>query len=80
MPHHYGGRLPGHRVRIEDPLALTEPWHVLRHFRRLPAGTRVFDYACAENNRNPVTEHGQTLTLDAEGRVIDIAIDGQEND
>lgn len=63
---------------IEDPLALTEPWRVDRHFRRLAPGTRVYDYACAENNRNPVTEYGQTLTLDAEGRVIDIDIDGQQ--
>jgi len=63
---------------IEDPQALTEPWHVVRHFRKLPEGTRVYDYACAENNRNPVTQHGQTLTLDADGNVIDLAIDGQQ--
>ncbi len=65
---------------IEDPLALTETWHVTRHFRRLPAGTRVYDYACAENNRNPITEAGQTLTLDTEGNVIDVAIDETPND
>ena len=63
---------------IEDPLALREPWHVTRHFRKLPAGTRVYDYACAENNRNPVTDSGQTLTLDTEGNVIDIAVDDNE--
>jgi hypothetical protein len=62
-------------LRIEDPLALTAPWHVVRHFRRLEGGSRVYDYACAENNRNPVTESGQTLTLDADGQVIDIAVD-----
>lgn len=56
---------------IEDPLALTEPWNVTRHFRRMPAGTRAFDYACAENNRNPITDAGQTLTLDTAGNVID---------
>lgn len=61
-------------MRIEDPLALTEPWHVTRHFRRMPPGTRAFDYACSENNRNPVTESGQTLTLDPEGKVIDKVI------
>ena len=60
---------------IEDSLALREPWHVTRHFRKLPAGTRAYDYACAENNRNPITESGQTLTLDTEGNVIDVAID-----
>lgn len=62
---------------IEDPLALKEPWHVTRHFRRLPAGTRAYDYACAENNRNPITSSGQTLTLDTDGNVIDKAIDGE---
>ena len=56
---------------IEDPEALAEPWHVTRHFRKLPAGTRSYDYACAENNRNPITDAGQTLTLDTEGNVID---------
>lgn len=60
---------------IEDPLALTEPWHVTRHFRRMPPGTRAFDYACSENNRNPVTDAGQTLTLDTEGQVIDKEFD-----
>ena len=56
---------------IEDPLALTEPWRVTRHFRRMPPGTRAYDYACAENNRNPITSSGQTLTLDPEGNIID---------
>jgi hypothetical protein len=65
---------------IEDPLALTKPWHVTRHFRKLPDGTRAYDYACAENNRNPITESGQTLTLDTEGNVIDVAIDESPRD
>lgn len=29
-------------------------------FRKLPEGTRVFDYGCAENNRNPVDSGGST--------------------
>lgn len=62
---------------IEDPLALTEPWSVTRHFRRMPNGTRAYDYACAENNRNPITSSGQTLTLDTDGNVIDKVIDGE---
>ncbi len=65
---------------IEDPLALTEPWHVTRHFRRMPEGTRAYDYACAENNRNPITSSGQTLTLDTEGNVIDKVTDGEVMD
>ncbi len=56
---------------IEDPLALTEPWRVSMQYERLPDGTRVYDYACAENNRNPVTEEGQTITLDSEGNPLD---------
>jgi hypothetical protein len=58
-------------LTIEDPLALTEPWHVTRHFRRMPPGTRAYDYACAENNRNPITRSGPTLTLDRDGNIID---------
>jgi hypothetical protein len=62
-------------LTIEDPLALTDTWHVNRHFRRMEDGVRVYDYACAENNRNPITDAGQTLTLDTEGRVIDAVVD-----
>ena len=47
----------------------------MRHFRKTPDGTRAFDYACAENNRNPITSSGQTLTLDAQGNTIDVDID-----
>jgi hypothetical protein len=67
-------------LRIEDPLALTEPWFVVRHFRRLDRGARVYDYACAENNRNPVNETGQTLTLDTHGNVIDVDIEQDQDD
>lgn len=64
-------------LKIDDPLALTETWLVTRHFRRMPAGTRAYDYACAENNRNPITDAGQTLTLDTEGNVIDRVIENE---
>jgi hypothetical protein len=56
---------------LEDDLAFTKPWHVTKQYERLPSGTRVFDYACAENNRNPVTESGQTLTLGPNGTPLD---------
>ena len=62
-------------LAIDDPLALTETWRVVRHFRRMPHGTMAYDYACAENNRNPITDAGQTLTLDTEGNVIDKVIE-----
>ena len=28
--------------------------HVTKTIKNMPPGTRVFDYGCAENNRNPV--------------------------
>jgi hypothetical protein len=59
------------QMTLEDPKALTKPWNVTKRYRRLPAGTRAFDYGCAENNRNPVTEAGQTLTLGPDGKPID---------
>lgn len=59
------------QMTIEDPVALAEPWRVTMRYERLPEGTRVYDYACAENNRNPVVEGGQTLTLGPEGEVLD---------
>ena len=56
------------RMVIEDAKALTAPWHVTKTYRRLPKGTRVYDYACAENNRNPVdTATGKTLILGPDG-------------
>jgi hypothetical protein len=37
------------------------------------------DYACAENNRNPVDpETGRTLTLGADGKPIDADFGGRE--
>jgi hypothetical protein len=59
------------QITIEDPKALTKPWVVTRRYNRLPKGTRVYDYACAENNRNPVDETGRTLTLGPDGRPLD---------
>jgi hypothetical protein len=60
-------------VVLEDAEALTRPWPVAFTYTRLPAGSTVYDYACAENNRNPITPDGRTLTLDPEGRVIEKA-------
>ena len=56
---------------LTDPEALTRPWPVAFTYTRLPSGSTVYDYACAENNRNPVTSDGRTLTLDPSGEVID---------
>lgn len=56
---------------LTDAEALTRPWSVAFTYTRLPAGSTVYDYACAENNRNPISSDGRTLTLDSDGRVID---------
>jgi len=35
----------------------------------MPPETRLYDYGCAENNRNPVdTSTGKTLTLGPDGK------------
>ena len=56
---------------IEDAKALTAPWRVVKRYRKQAAGTWAWDYACAENNRNPVTATGKTLTLGPDGQPID---------
>jgi len=61
------------RLTIEDPKALTMPWNVTKTFRRMPKGTRVYDYACAENNRNPVdAATGRTLILGPDGKPLGV--------
>jgi hypothetical protein len=56
------------QMTIEDPKALTKPWVVTKQFQKQPAGTRVYDYGCAENNRNPVdASTGKTLILGPDG-------------
>lgn len=59
-------------MTIEDPKALTAPWVVTKQYRRLDAGTRVYDYACNENNRNPIDpDTGWTFTIGPDGKVMD---------
>ena len=56
---------------IEDAKALKSPWRVTKRYRKQPAGTWAWDYACAENNRNPITSSGKTLTLGPDGQPLD---------
>jgi hypothetical protein len=63
------------QILVEDSKALKSPWRVTKRYRRQPAGTRVYDYSCAENNRNPVTSSGRTLTLGPDGKPIDRVVD-----
>jgi hypothetical protein len=63
------------QIVVEDSKALKSAWRVTKRYRRQPAGTRVYDYSCAENNRNPVTSSGRTLTLGPDGKPIDRVVD-----
>ena len=58
-------------MTIEDPRALTKPWVVTKQFRKNKPGLFLYDYGCAENNRNPVDPAtGKTHTLGADGKVL----------
>jgi hypothetical protein len=60
------------QMTIEDAKALTAPWVVTKRFRHLEPGTRVYDYACNENNRNPIDpDTGWTYTIGPDGEIID---------
>jgi len=63
------------QIVVEDSKALKAPWRVTKRYRKLEAGTRVYDYSCSENNRNPVTSSGRTLTLGPDGKPIDKVVD-----
>ena len=60
---------------VEDPKALKGPWKIAKQYRKLPAGTWAWDYGCAENNRNPISSSGKTLTLGPDGKPIDKKVD-----
>ena len=32
-------------MTLDDPVAFTKPWHVVKRFRKLPDGSRAYDYA-----------------------------------
>lgn len=59
------------QMTIEDPKAMTKPWTVTKQFRKGAAGMRLYDYGCAENNRNPVDEKsGKTMVLGPGGKPL----------
>ena len=60
------------KMTLTDAAAFTKPWVVTKTFERLKQkDVRAYDYACAENNRNPITADGYTLTLGTDGKPID---------
>ena len=59
------------QMTIEDHKALTALWVVTKTYRKLEEETRVYDYACAGNNRNPVdVENNRTLILGPDGEIL----------
>lgn len=59
------------KMTIEDPKALTKPWVVTKQYRKQKPGLFLYDYGCAENNRNPVeATTGKTLILGADGKAV----------
>ena len=62
-------------IVVEDAKALKAPWKVTKQYRKLPAGTWAWDYGCAENNRNPISSSGKTLTLGPNGKPLDKKVD-----
>jgi hypothetical protein len=59
------------KMVIEDSKALAKPWTVTKQFRKDKPGLFLYDYGCAENNRNPVdTATGKTHTLGSDGKLI----------
>ena len=60
------------QMTIEDDKALKAPWRVTKRYRKQAPGTWAWDYSCGENNRNPVSESGKTLTLGPDGKPLDL--------
>lgn len=58
-------------IVVEDAKALKGPWKVTKRYVKQPPGTWAWDYACAENNRNPIDSSGRTLTLGPDGKPLD---------
>lgn len=46
-------------ITLTDPKAYTEPWTVVRTYKR-NKGEQILEYVCEENNRNPIQPDGST--------------------
>ena len=56
-----GNRFADYRVTVEDPAVFTRPWTMaFPAFERYPAGTELYEYACAEGNAIDETVFGVT--------------------
>jgi hypothetical protein len=50
------------QMTIEDPVAFTRPWTVVRRYRKAPKDQRLIDVICLENQKNPII-NGQTQVM-----------------
>ena len=51
-------------ITIEDPVAFTKPWHVVRHYDKAKPDTRIGDLYC-DSDRNPVVDGKVQVVLNA---------------
>ena len=58
------------QITLTDPGSMTAPWVSTFRFRR-HRDWQILDYVCAENNRNPTSASGKTLTLGPDGKPLD---------
>jgi hypothetical protein len=63
-------RIPGNQIEfditLEDPVMFTQPWKLKRYYRF--SGYRSMEGSYCENNRNPISEDGQTAVLGSEAQ------------
>ena len=63
-------RIPGNQIEfditLEDPVMFTQPWKLKRFYRF--SGYRSMEGSYCENNRNPISEDGQTAVLGGEAQ------------
>jgi hypothetical protein len=52
------------QLTVEDPIALASPWRMTLRFTRVTEMNRLFEFDCAENDRNPVVD-GKIITTAA---------------
>ena len=45
-------------ITINDPKAFTRAWQIKATYKRMPAGSRLMEYECADNNRYKVNADG----------------------
>ncbi len=50
-------------LRVDDPIALSSPWRLVRHFRRIPNVTRMVFQDCEGDTRHEIVNGQVTLKL-----------------